>query len=230
MTQKDIIGTQVAQMHNGKVRIGTIKDLLKNENGCEYLNVQFDSDNTVLFPFPDIIAPKYNMRFRFVDENVKNYVEQLFVEKHKAAKQAGQKNAAESVYVQTSKPRTNLTVKENQSFYYDTHAELLNTLLHLNLGAWFRSARILDSHNAIWMISLDNSPRNGWKNRRQGDFIYEHYIYTPIPIDPLNGRNRLCFSIHYDHKRYYVFEGVYKCIRTENNTRIWQKISDSYTF
>ena len=143
-------------------------------------------------------------------------------------KQDGQKNAPAPTYVQTTKPRT-ITAKENR-FYYNTYAGLLNALLHLSLDGWFKSAYILNPHNAIWMISLDNSPRNGWKNRQQGDFIYEYYIYNPSPIDPLNGRNRLCFSIHYSNKRYYVFEGVYKCIRTENNTRIWQKISDSYTF
>ena len=134
-------------------------------------------------------------------------------------------------YVQKTKPKTNLTVEEKQSFNCDTHAELLNTLLNLNMNGWMRASYILDSATAIWLVSLDNTARQGWKNRRQGDFIYEHYIYSPIPVDPLNHRNRLLFSIHNSgYQRYYVFEGVYKQIKIENNTRIYQKISSTYNF
>jgi|GEM_PF-6326450 len=231
MNKNDIIGTRVAQMHNGQVKIGIVKDLLKNENGSEYLNIQFDGSDTKLFPFPDIIAPKYNLRFRFVDKNVKKYVEQLFIEKHKVDKQNVQQFATDNDYIQKSKPNTDITVKEKQFFKYNTHAELLNYLLNKNYKAWMKSWHILNGSYAIWIISLDYQVRYGWRNRRTDDTIYENYVGKTINIDPLNYRNRLCFSIHNNGwQKIYIFEGVFKYIKTEKNTRIWQKISDNYTF
>lgn len=133
----------------------------------------------------------------------------------------------------TQPPNTtnNSQIIEKQSFYYNTHAELLNYLLNKNYKAWMKSWYILNGSHAIWVIALDYQVRSGWRNRRDGDTIYENYVGKTINRDPLNYRNRLCFSIHNNGwQRIYIFEGVFKYIKTENNTRIWQKISDTYTF
>lgn len=77
MTKNDIIGSLV--VHNKK-NIGKIKSI-KQINDSEFLNVQFD-DGDKLFPFPDIVSPKYNSHFMFIDRSVQRYVEDLFTKKY----------------------------------------------------------------------------------------------------------------------------------------------------
>ena len=236
MNKNDLIGAYVVHYKNG---VGTIKSIEKGQYGSEYLKVQFEKVEKT-FPFPDIIAPKYNLNFRFVDEEVQHFVEELFREKYKTtykneistnSNQSKNEQEFKTKSLQNTIKKNRLKIHEKQLLYFDTHAELLNYLLNSNYKAWMKSWYILNNSYAIWIISLDYQVRLGWRNRRTEDTIYENYVYKYIPDDPLNHRNRLCFSIHNNScKRIYVFEGVFKYVKTENNTRIWQKISDTYTF
>lgn len=132
-----------------------------------------------------------------------------------------------------------ITAYEKQRFYYKSYAELLYHLVKINCQIWLKPTCILNNFDLIRTIPLDDQVNFGWRYRRIDDTIYETRVNYPIYSDPLTNKNNLFFSIHIgdmktfyklDLKRFYMFEGVFKYIKTENNTRIWQKISDTYTF
>lgn len=85
MNKNDIISTYVLHNKNGISSIGKIKSITQ-QNGLEYLNVQFENTEKT-FPFPDIIAPKYNFNFIFLDKDIQKYVESLFIEKYSVSSQ-----------------------------------------------------------------------------------------------------------------------------------------------
>ncbi|MDY6367239.1 MAG: hypothetical protein SPL13_01815 [Clostridia bacterium] len=81
MTKENLKGNYVIRFKDGVSTVGKITDVLKSEKGNEYLSVLFNDGTTALFPFPDIADPKFSNAFKFVDDEVKEYVEKLYAEK-----------------------------------------------------------------------------------------------------------------------------------------------------
>ena len=89
MNKNDIIGAYVLHNKNGISSIGKV-NCITQENGSEYLKVQFENIEKT-FPFPDIVAPKYNFNFIFLDKDIQKYVENLFTEKYSVSAQETEK-------------------------------------------------------------------------------------------------------------------------------------------
>lgn len=122
-------------------------------------------------------------------------------------------------------------MKSGEIIRVRTNAELLNELLGENYKAWMKS--VYDFHEKrIWMIHLDNKPRNGWRNYKKDDVIVEENLrpddLTGLRTDVRHNVERIVFS---KHDEYFIFEGKYiydKEKSKDNFKRFWVKVSDTY--
>ena len=112
-----------------------------------------------------------------------------------------------------------------------TNAELLNKLLGKSYKAWMKSIYDLNDER-IWMIHIDNTPRNDWKNYMNGDIIVEENLRpsdtTGLRSDVRHNVERIVFS---KHDGYFVFEGKYRYERKkskDSEIRYWVKISNQF--
>lgn len=125
--------------------------------------------------------------------------------------------------------------------YAKTHADFLNQLLNKNLKSYMRCTYDLNSNCAIWLIRLSaRESKLGWTNTltNSGNTINE--FYTGKPEDRIEHHKylnpnikRVVFDILDTAKgmRRYVFKGVFEYDRNSDNTnRVWNKISDEYSF
>lgn len=66
-------------------------------------------------------------------------------------------------------------MKSNDVINVKTNSELLNELLGTDYTGWMKSYYDTED-NRIWMIHLDNQPRNNWRNYESGDTIVEENL------------------------------------------------------
>lgn len=122
-------------------------------------------------------------------------------------------------------------MKSEEVIRVSTNAEQLNELLGKNYGEWMKS--VYDFGNKrIWMIHIDNKPRNGWRNYKKGDVIVEKnmrsYDKTGLRTDVRHNTVRIVFS---KHESYFIFEGQYKYDKENSNDseiRYWIRVSDQF--
>ena len=112
-----------------------------------------------------------------------------------------------------------------------TNAELLNLLFDKRYKAWMKSFYDFGDKR-IWMIHVDNKPRNGWRNYKKGDVIVEEnmrsYDKTGLRTDVGHNIVRVVFS---KHDGYFIFEGLYKYDEEnsrDDGIRYWIKVSDEF--
>ena len=74
-------------------------------------------------------------------------------------------------------------MKSGEVIRVRTNAELLNELLGKNYRAWMKSVYDF-GNNRIWMIHIDNMPRNDWRNYKKGDVIVEENM-RPVDLTVL---------------------------------------------
>lgn len=120
-------------------------------------------------------------------------------------------------------------MKSGEIIRVRTNAALLNMLLGENYKAWMKSTYDIDGQR-IWMIHIDNRPRNDWKNYKKGDIIVEEnlrpYDLTGVRSDVRHDFERIVFS---KHDGYFIFEGKYKYDKErsiDNKIRYWVRVSD----
>ena len=122
-------------------------------------------------------------------------------------------------------------MKNGEVLQVRTNAGLLNYLLGKNYKAWMKS--VCDYNDKrIWMIHLDNQPRNGWKNYKNGNVIIEENMcpndLTGLRTDVRHDVERIVFS---KHNGYFVFEGIYKYDKArskDSEIRYWLRVSDEF--
>ena len=122
-------------------------------------------------------------------------------------------------------------MKSGEVINVRTNAELLNELLGKNYRAYMKSVYDL-SDRRIWMIHIDNKPRNDWKNYKKGGVIVEENLRpfdtSGLRADVRHNVERIVFS-KYDG--YFVFEGIYKYDKEkskDSEIRYWVKVSDQF--
>ena len=122
-------------------------------------------------------------------------------------------------------------MKSGEVIRVSTNAELLNELLGKNYGGWMKSVYDFGDKR-IWMIHIDNKPRNGWRNHKKGDVIVEEnmssYDKTGLRTDVRHNTVRIVFS---KHESCFIFEGQYKYDKEHSNDsgiRYWVKVSDQF--
>ena len=122
-------------------------------------------------------------------------------------------------------------MKSGEVIHVRTNSELLNELLGKNYGGWMKSVYDFDDKR-IWMIHIDNKPRNGWRNYKKGDVIVEEnmrsYDKTGLRTDVRHNTVRIVFS---KHESCFIFEGQYKYDKEHSNDseiRYWTKIADQF--
>ena len=122
-------------------------------------------------------------------------------------------------------------MKSGEVIRVRTNAKLLNELLGQNYKAWMKSVYDFGDKR-IWMIHIDNKPRNGWRNYKKGDVIVEEnmrsYDKTGLRTDVRHNTVRIVFS---KHKSYFIFEGKYRYDKEksrDSEIRYWEKVSDQF--
>ena len=114
-----------------------------------------------------------------------------------------------------------------------TNAQLLNLLFGGNYKAWMKSVYDYDDNRKrIWMIHIDNKPRNGWRNYKKGDVIVEEnlrpYDTTGLRTDVRHNVERILFS---KHDGYFICEGKYRYDKEkskDSEIRYWVRVSDQF--
>ena len=122
-------------------------------------------------------------------------------------------------------------MKSGEVIRVRTNAELLNELLGKNYRAWMKSVYDF-GNNRIWMIHIDNMPRNDWRNYKKGDVIVEEnmrpFDLTGLRSDVRHNVERIVFS---KHDGYFIFEGIYKYDKEkskDSEIRYWVKVADQF--
>ena len=131
-------------------------------------------------------------------------------------------------------------MKTNDSIYANSHRDFLSKLLSEEFVQWRKCTYSLDNGYKIWMIRLNGevSPF-GFANKISdgGNTVSEIYVGNPKDRLPSHKEfpteTRLIFDIldgPYGGRE-YVFRGVF-CLdsHSDNNHRIWKKVSDQYYF
>lgn len=131
-------------------------------------------------------------------------------------------------------------MKNKDEIQEATHAEFLNRLLKTNYKQYMKCTYNLHNGYEIWMIRFNNKQsKTGWTNEIEkcGEIITEKYTGNPsdrlLSHKQFPTEKRLVFGIYENvySQRKYVFHGVYSLdLKSNNNCRIWNKISDSYNF
>ena len=130
-------------------------------------------------------------------------------------------------------------MKTRDTISAQSHAALLNILLHKKLNGYMQCRYDLHNGYKIWMIRLDGKQsKDGWTNdiNNYGNTITEEYTgnqqarlstHKDFPFE-----KRLVFGIYGNaESRFYMFLGVFELDKSStNNHRIWNKISDEYNF
>ena len=121
-----------------------------------------------------------------------------------------------------------------------THAEFLNTVMGTNYDAWMRCTYPISDDFVMWFIRLDGRESSmGWTNTLVSqDKIVETYTGDPNKrIDTHKTtdypKKRAVFNIvNSGGRRKYIFKGVFKFSFKESNNdkRIWYKVSEQYSF
>ena len=122
-------------------------------------------------------------------------------------------------------------MKSGEVIRVRTNAELLNELLGQNYKAWMKSVYDFDGKR-IWMIHIDNKPRNDWRNYKKGDVIVEENLRpfdsTGLRSDVRHNVERIVFS---KHDGYFIFEGKYRYDKEkskDSEIRYWVRVSDQF--
>ena len=122
-------------------------------------------------------------------------------------------------------------MKSGEVIRVRTNAELLNELLGKNYRAWMKSVYDF-GNNRIWMIHIDNMPRNDWRNYKKGDVIVEEnmrpFDLTGLRSDVRHNVERIVFS---KHDGYFIFEGKYRYDKEksrDSEIRYWVKVADQF--
>ena len=131
-------------------------------------------------------------------------------------------------------------IAENDYLLAQNHADFLNQMLGLSLGAWQKSSR---EHNdqRIWMVFFDSKERNGWYNyflsddeccqvnvkhatKWGGEDIRESLKQERVVFET---QDRGCF------KRRYIFRGIFEYEEEKSdplNRVYFKKIADEFEF
>ena len=132
-----------------------------------------------------------------------------------------------------------IELKENDTFYVDTHAELLNQVFETNYKSWMRSSWDVTHNTYVWMVRFDNIERDGWRNYFISSDRLRQVNVTGRgewgnQIINNDGKYRIVFSIENDfHGKKYVFKGVFKYDREKSDphgTEEYYKVSSVYPF
>ena len=122
-------------------------------------------------------------------------------------------------------------MKSGEIIRVKTNAELLNLLFGENYKAWMKSVYDYGGKR-VWMINIDNKPRNDWKNYKKGDIIVEEnmrpYDMTGLRTDVRPNTVRIVFS---KHEGFFVFEGQYEYDKEGSEAskiRYWKKVADQF--
>ena len=122
-------------------------------------------------------------------------------------------------------------MKSGEIVRVKTNAELLNLLCGANYQAWMKSVYDFGDKR-IWMIHIDNKPRNDWKNYKRDDVIIEENMRpnstAGLRSDVRPNTGRIVFS---KHEGYFIFEGQYKYDKENSNAskiRYWVRVSDQF--
>jgi hypothetical protein len=122
-------------------------------------------------------------------------------------------------------------MKSGEVIRVRTNSELLNELLGKNYARWMKSVYDFGDKR-IWMIHIDNKPRNGWKNYKKGDVIVEENMRpndtAGLRTDVRHNTERIVFS---KHDSYFIFEGQYKYDKEkskDSGIRYWVRVSDQF--
>ena len=128
----------------------------------------------------------------------------------------------------------------NNCIYAKTHAQFLNKLLHLSYKAYMKCTYPLRDGKDIWMIRLNGSATEfGWVNTvtDRNNTVIEQYVgdQTDKLLShckfPLNKRAIFKIEDEAYKDRKYVFLGIFELDKkSNNNCRIWNKITDRYDF
>lgn len=122
-------------------------------------------------------------------------------------------------------------MKSGEIVRVKTNAQLLNLLFGENYKAWMKS--VYDFGNKrIWMIHIDNKPRNDWKNYKSGNVIIEENMRpndtAGLRSDVRHNTDRIVFS---KHDGYFIFEGQYKYDKEkskDSEIRYWVRVSEQF--
>ena len=127
-------------------------------------------------------------------------------------------------------------MKSGQIIPVSTHAQLLNYLLKKDYKQWYKSTYRINDDTYIWIIHLDNTYRDGWKNWTEDDIIIERYDTNKPKTKTFERglvlKHRLVFEIiGKGVERKYKFHGLYELIMNEDEySRVLTKESDEYDF
>ena len=138
------------------------------------------------------------------------------------------------------------TIKENEAFYVESHADLLNVLFNKGYDGWQRSMWPKNQDDAIsdeyiiWMARFDEL-RHGWINtfinenkykQEQTDKSITTYEGYPLNEYPALKKYRIVMAIEETPEgRRYVFKGIYKFNEQESSLycHYFDKVSDEVT-
>ena len=128
------------------------------------------------------------------------------------------------------------TVYTKERKIISTNAELLNYFFNCNLNGLQRAAYPINFDTMVWMVTLNNIPKDGWKNKRMGDLIIEEFVGNksnpPKNIDEgLKYTRRIVFE-KIPQAKCFVFRGVYELNKLKGSIyyRVLEKVSDEFNF
>lgn len=129
--------------------------------------------------------------------------------------------------------KRNEIIKTGDTFPLSKHYQLINYLTGSNLSAYYQATYKLTNTYYMWIIALDNTERNGWKDSLLNDGrIKENYVGDRNNIPSNFGK-----TFDYTYKAVFektgesfIFKGVYKLNLKANITlfeRYYVKVSDT---
>ena len=116
--------------------------------------------------------------------------------------------------------------------YARTNAEFLNKTFGTNYNRWMKCGWNYDESTVVWMVEFDDKVRQGWRNTIvDRNTVREDYVGKEVDKLPshrvLWGKRRIVVKKEREFGRYIIY-GTYRYDfeKSENNARVWVKISD----
>ena len=116
--------------------------------------------------------------------------------------------------------------------YARTNAEFLNKTFGTNYKGWMKCGWDYKKDTVVWMVEFDGQVRQGWRNTIvDRNTVREDYVGKEADKLPshriLWGKRRIVVKKEREFGRYIIY-GTYRYDfeNSQNNARIWLKISD----